>query len=420
MHRTGTTSIQKFAAANRARLRELGLYYPQLKSRVGPTNPGHHHFAHALSDEKSPSVSHQAAMDFIETVRTTAGRDTVLLSAEPLCRHVLGQDTAVDYWAAKSNYIAAVKDALAGFDVTIVVVFRRLDGFIQSLYKESVLKSSYKKDIKSFIEERNKLFQYTRQIDAWETAFGRDNMVIGLYDDTRRGRDSLDAFFGLLGYDTTGIEDRATGESNVSLPSTVVELKRQLNENNLKGRQSLKLRHVLQHLYDDEDFIDLVGRGYATVHVPFDESGKWRAEMESLVERLSDPVIGRAAMTGWQSHLEQGVVTDPQMSATLVSTLTLAAQAHFKIAAGIHKSYADEHDRRGNRDHSAKSLGRALEFTPDDADLYKAMLSRIPQNDAAERDNILLNASKDLPEDLYRDLLRWVETETNQKPPPRA
>ena len=111
-HKTGTTAVQRFAAAHRAILRERGLWYPSYDEIGLPEHYAHHHFAHAIADAARGKFDIGDAERFSAAVRRGRRKgETVLLSAEPIYRHVLkGPD---DYWAQREAYVARLKEMMA-------------------------------------------------------------------------------------------------------------------------------------------------------------------------------------------------------------------------------------------------------------------------------------------------------------------
>lgn len=403
-HKTGTTTIQKFAAANRAALSEKGLHYPALVPSFGPRNPGHHHLAHALSDEGSPSVTRDEALAFIDKARKDADGRTVLLSAEPFFRHVLGARGDADYWTARHAYIRAVAEALSGFDVTVMVVFRRLDDFVQSLYKESVLQSRYARPIEDFVRERITSFEYGRQLDLWEDVFGKKALLISLYDKSVRGRATVDQFFALLGVDTTGIGGNVSGEANVSASPMAVEVKRLINAHPLHGRQSLKMRGLLELLQENPRFKDLLAGAFRSQRMSFDQTGTLHAEMTALLARLPQSPARDTCMNGWNTEFDQPVPVDPTRVEILVQTLLATANAHFHMMAEAHLAYADWFAKAGNVRQAMLANAWALEYEPQRIDLYLAMLDHLPMTDSGERKKVLALASKELNGKDYAEL----------------
>ena len=51
-HKTGTTSIQKFARSNEEKLKMKGFFYPGYSILGKKEHYGHHHIAHALAMQK--------------------------------------------------------------------------------------------------------------------------------------------------------------------------------------------------------------------------------------------------------------------------------------------------------------------------------------------------------------------------------
>ena len=88
-HKTGTTSIQKFCAGNRARLRGQGLWYPDYDLIGKEGHYAHHHLAHALAGLPTSRGNREEAEGFFAAIRSSLRNDeTVLISAEPFWRHV--------------------------------------------------------------------------------------------------------------------------------------------------------------------------------------------------------------------------------------------------------------------------------------------------------------------------------------------
>ena len=65
----------------------------------------------------------------------------VLVSAEPIYRHVLHRKGPRRNWVqGRRRYLARLAAALAPFEVEVVLVFRRPDDFVRSLFQENVTK----------------------------------------------------------------------------------------------------------------------------------------------------------------------------------------------------------------------------------------------------------------------------------------
>lgn len=234
-HKTGTTAVQRFAAAHRAILRERGLWYPSYDEIGLPEHYAHHHFAHAIADAARGKFDIGDAERFSAAVRRGRRKgETVLLSAEPIYRHVLkGPD---DYWAQREAYVARLKEMIGTDDATVLAVFRRQDGFARSLYQEKIKSRKYAARFRQFLVEQRHEFEYHRQLSVFAAVFGGVDLLI--YEDLRQ-RGLIDAFFAHLGIDVSDLGRNAA--ENRSLPIELVEYKRLLNATRAgKG----KLAHV--------------------------------------------------------------------------------------------------------------------------------------------------------------------------------
>jgi len=238
-HKTGTTAIQQFAAAHRDELRAQGLWYPSYADIGVPEHYGHHHFAHAVAGEEHGRVAPEDAPRFMESVRAgQAPGETVLLSAEPIYRHTLGETG--DYWSRRRAYIRKLKETIGTDDVTILAVVRRQDAFARSLYQENVKVNKYTADFRSFLAKSAGQFDYYRQLLAFADEFQRVSVLV--FEDLKQ-TGLVETFFRRLGVEPPAPVE--AGGANPSLPVELVEYKRFLNTTNLGVK---KLKQVGQKL----------------------------------------------------------------------------------------------------------------------------------------------------------------------------
>jgi hypothetical protein len=230
-HKTGTTAIQRFAAEHRKTLARRGLWYPSY-AEIGLRGHyrGHHDFAHAIAGI-GKRMSLDDAKRFAELIRNRLRPDeTVLISAEPIYRHVLPEDN--DYWARREAYVRRLKDIIGLDDVTILVVLRRQDSFARSLYQQKVKSGKYSLSFRQFLVDERYEFEYHRQLSIFKNVFGKVDVLI--YEDIQQ-HGLIDAFFGHLGVAVSDASRNAA--ENLSLPLELVEYKRLLNATKVgKGR----------------------------------------------------------------------------------------------------------------------------------------------------------------------------------------
>jgi hypothetical protein len=187
-HKTGTTSIQQAMARQRAELRRDGIYYPDSSRALGGTTEAHHPFAHALTGTDRSAL--RKARRFARSLRREAkGDETVVLSAEPIWRHVYGaekwtrlaQDDPTDYWDRRRTYLETLRDVLGAFDVEVVVVLRRQDRFVESNYSEMVARRMVQAPFHRWREKQRPVVDYSSQLLVLESVF--DTVTVLRYED---------------------------------------------------------------------------------------------------------------------------------------------------------------------------------------------------------------------------------------------
>lgn len=177
MHKTGSTSLQRFFVRNRPLLRLLGIHYPEARDASGRRLPKHNDFFHAISHEKDkggphPALGPSAAMVGKLASRVEAGSGVTVISAEGLS----GEDPA----------FAKAFSALRGrFDTRVVVFLRRQDDWAQSFYKQMV-QSREVREARPFSEflagksTRDHL-DYLQLLDWWADALGEQSVRVEIY-----------------------------------------------------------------------------------------------------------------------------------------------------------------------------------------------------------------------------------------------
>ena len=219
-HKTGTTSIQRFARSNEQELRRLGLHYPSYRLIGRPGHYGHHHFAHAVSGEFSERFkAEEDIVRFVEAIGTgLERRENVLISAEPIYRHILGEG---DIWEKKTNYLGRLRDYLKPLmPVRVVLVVRRQDTFALSLYQEEIKAKKQSKTFREFVESKRPQFDYVRHFDIFKEVFGRVDLLC--YERISEDGGLIRRFFGHIGVRLSE-SDTSTAPRNQSLPPAILQ-----------------------------------------------------------------------------------------------------------------------------------------------------------------------------------------------------
>lgn len=246
-HKTATTLVQATLARHRAYLREHGLWYPAYPE-VLPGVPGHNahlDLAKGLMSESAKLSPAQVAKFFEVLHATAAGSgdvDTVLLSAEPFYRGKA--DTEGPYWRQRARYIRDLRALIPFADVEVVIVLRRQDDYLESLYNEHIKATRYSGDIWEFFDDYRSRFQYRQQIAAWLEQF--PVVKVATFEDLVGAR-SVTGRFLEAAVERPGLQiEDVTEKRNTSLPIDLLEFKRYLNGTSLSRPKLASLIPVLR------------------------------------------------------------------------------------------------------------------------------------------------------------------------------
>ncbi len=177
MHKTGTSSVQRYFSRNRAILRRMGVCYPKSIGREGERQPKHAAIFDAISHEADFGVHHPVlgpSADQINLAATeieAAPGDLGIISAEGLS-------------GERPVFAAALANLAARFDTTVVVFVRRQDHWVESFYKQMVLSRDVRetRSFHEFVEAAStrRHMDFARIIDWWRAEF-EDVRVLGFH-----------------------------------------------------------------------------------------------------------------------------------------------------------------------------------------------------------------------------------------------
>jgi hypothetical protein len=251
-HKTGTTAIQRFAAKHRAALKQRGLWYPSYGEIGAPEHYAHHHLAHAVAGQAN-WLSMADAERFCKHVRTQRRDADVLLSAEPMYRHLIRLGNAsdagtsvarADYWSSRKAYIGRLRAFFPDDDVVVLLCFREQGAFARSLYQEKIKISRYHADFANYVARHLELFDYLQNGAAFHEFF--PTIRVETYERLAANGNLIDNFFAWLGVSVTGL--RKPEVVNASLPARLVEFKRILNRSRISDARLSELTQALMLL----------------------------------------------------------------------------------------------------------------------------------------------------------------------------
>lgn len=233
-HKTGTTTIQHFLAANRGALRDQQLVYPDLSLSGFKGTRTHHRLAHAIARRPGTGTPADVRRFFDTLRRDLRDGEAAVLSTEAFYRHLLPGADGLAYDAGGGAtgdplpYVEALHECVGAFDVTVLVMLRRQDLFLESLYAEQVMRSNYVAGIDQFVEQRVWLADYDARLATWASVFGTGALSVRVFDPASFTQPIERLFLEWVG----GAWDdafRPAVTRNVTLPRCLVEYKRALN-----------------------------------------------------------------------------------------------------------------------------------------------------------------------------------------------
>lgn len=183
MHKTGSTSIQRFLSRNRLALRLAGVLYPTSYGADGRREPKHNALFSAISHEADFGAPHPdlgPSNDMIAEVGDSFARSraqTAILSAE-------------GFSGEKPAFARALAPLGRRFDTRIVVYLRRPDQWVESFYRQMILSSEVReaRPLNAFLAsaETRAHLDYCRMLGWWAAEFGANAIVAMPY---RNGAD---------------------------------------------------------------------------------------------------------------------------------------------------------------------------------------------------------------------------------------
>jgi hypothetical protein len=254
MPKTGTSIIQSHLQQNRRVLRDKGVFYPVTISPdpgIYRTFESHHLLFYALAGQRP--FNRFSPDRFMERAKRAAARyrmDTLLLSAENLwwLPTLTVREEHFDplaYWEEKRRYLERVAAFLSPLKVQVVVYLRRQDHWIESWYNQQIKNGYAVPDaVERFAREQDVYIDLRRNLDLWSDYFGRENMVVRLYERTQLPNGLLNDLLSVCGLgDESEYPLRKAGRHNAKLDRDTMELLRLLNRTPIpdEGRRWLRM-----------------------------------------------------------------------------------------------------------------------------------------------------------------------------------
>lgn len=279
-HKTGTSALQQFFAANRKRLGRQGIIYPYDRGGGGG-EAGHFRLWWSLQavrgkgDDRYPADLGSSEQEW-QAVLSQSGNGRLLISAEGL-------------WNCKPEDIAKIKTMTADFPVTIVVYLRRQDLLAASVYNQlAKTRGQAMTDYKPSQYALN----YADMLQRWSAAFGKEKVLVRPYERGQFYKNSIFADFMHHVFDLEVPADYTIPQGNVNarLHRIAFEYKQCINF--LPMSVDLK-RSTLEPLMSVSDVFYREGRADASLFSPRDQL-ELLGQYTGVNETIAREYLGRA------------------------------------------------------------------------------------------------------------------------------
>jgi len=181
LHKTGTTSLQKFLSDNQRLLSKRGVF--RLSTGLPPNSDrswGHHDLAWSLR-EGDPHGLWRAAR------READAHKTVLVTSEEFS------------FIRNAGRYSPVLDAFQGWQIRVICYLRRQDQFLESLYNYHVKALGETAPIMSFANKIYARLDYKKYLDCLSQTFGPEALSVRVYEQTGLRGDIFDDFLSAIG-----------------------------------------------------------------------------------------------------------------------------------------------------------------------------------------------------------------------------
>lgn len=189
-HKTGTSSLQSYFSFFREETERLGLGYPPIPPVFKYKFPNKQH--KFLAREGFKDKNHEIVSEWLHQLKSSEHDN--LLSSETFWRigqqnNSVSRHKSGSFLTRNKKSIAKLKELLKDFDVSIHVFLRRQDLLITSLHKGAVMRGSKINELN--LEEDIPILRYGEILENWTNYFGRENVNIHLYDESKNGNEGI-------------------------------------------------------------------------------------------------------------------------------------------------------------------------------------------------------------------------------------
>lgn len=213
-HKTATTSLQHFLDRNSEAQRRAGIYWPHTGQIKGVKDTwGHHELAWALRDGDKNGLWAK----LLDEINYNKNSIAVLISSEEFS--VLRNPQKFEI----------IRNYMSGFSIHPIYYMRRQDQLLESIYKYHVKALGEKEDILAFSKKVMHRLSHANLIDCLSTSFGKENLILRIYDHKHIKDDIFSDFLYSIGVEDQSYFKERGQEINKGLSDKGVKFMRDAN-----------------------------------------------------------------------------------------------------------------------------------------------------------------------------------------------
>ncbi len=225
LHKTGSTSVQRYFSDNQRVLLRHGILYPE----VGVLHGGHHEIAWSCGTRR-----HERNDDLLDSFIAKI----VKKASSSSCRSVV--ISSEEFESGRS--IARLANLSRHFEVRVVAYIRKQDELLESQYNQHLRQYDirFAGSIYQFALKHNFFhqFNFRNKVERWAKIFGEDSIIVRPYGTELVDRDVCRDFLSLVAPSLLETyQASATPRDNVSLPAVALPYLARLNALNLSFEQ---------------------------------------------------------------------------------------------------------------------------------------------------------------------------------------
>ena len=190
-HKSASTTIQRNFRQNKTALRQrYGIYFLEHPDLVGSSFYKHFHSRAYLEDGAAGDTLEGLRRSFASVVRRCPEDATVLISAEGFLSHS-GLHKYGGLYPHAPRMLEALGPILARHDVSVILITRRQDTFIESCYLQQVKEGRYLTFTDFYAAIDHDRLSWLPIAQAAHRQFGRDRMLVRPFEEIVDGTDAF-------------------------------------------------------------------------------------------------------------------------------------------------------------------------------------------------------------------------------------